>query len=87
MEIQILHPFAIQSQPRLDVCVFGVTGGGIHIALLDFARAFPIDVRQHWRERNAKKRALRPAPAPPVRQRFGKLQDLTRNFHFRIDEL
>jgi hypothetical protein len=24
---------------------------------------------------------LRPAPAAPVRQRLGKLEDLTRNFH------
>ena len=81
MEIQILHPFAIQSQPRLDVCVFSVTGGGIRIPLLDLASAPLIDLRQHRAERDAKNGALRSTPAASVRQRLGKLEDLTRNFH------
>src|SRR5262245_2999070 len=87
MKIQILHPFAIQSQPRLNVCVFGVTGGGIRISLLDFASAFLIDLRQHRPERDAKNGALRPAPTAPVRQRLGKLYDLSGYFHSKIDKL
>jgi hypothetical protein len=81
MEVQILHPLAIQSQPGLDVCVFGVAGSRIRIALLDFARAFLVNLRQHRPERDAKNGALRSAPAAPIRQRLGKLEDLMRNFH------
>src|SRR5437762_8833998 len=82
MEIQILHPLAIQLEPRLDVCVFRITCGGIRISLLDFSRASPIDVREHRLKRDAKKGALRSAPAAPVRQRLGELEDFTRDFHF-----
>jgi hypothetical protein len=81
MEVQILHPFAIQTQPGLDVCVLGVARSGIRISLLDFASAFLIDLRQHRPERDAKNGALRPAPAAPVRERLGKLEDLTGYFH------
>src|SRR6266581_4943083 len=28
LEVQVLHPFPIQSQPRFNVCVFDVSGGG-----------------------------------------------------------
>ena len=87
MEIQILHPLAVQLEPRLDVCVFRVTCGGIRISLLDFARAFPIDVLEHWLKRDAKNGALRSAPAAPVRQRIGELEDLTGKLHSKIDEL
>lgn len=87
MEIQILHPLAVQLEPRLDVCVFRVTCGGIRISLLNFSRAFPIDVREHWLKRDAKNGALRSAPAAPVRQRIGELEDLTGKLHFKIDEL
>src|SRR5215471_11041918 len=83
MEIQILHSLAVQLEPRLDVCVFRVTCGGIRISLLNFSRALPIDVREHWPKRDAKKGALRSAPAAPVRQRLGKLVDLTGEFHLK----
>jgi hypothetical protein len=81
MEIQILHPFAIQTQPGLDVRVLGVPRSGIRISLLDFASPFAIDLRQHRPEWDAKNGALRPAPAAPVRQRLGKLENLTGYFH------
>src|SRR5215469_596926 len=81
VEVQILHPFAIQLQPRFDVRVFGVTCRGLRISLLDFVLAFPIDLRKHWPERHAENRALRPAPAAPVRKWFSKLEDLTGKFH------
>ena len=66
MKIQILHAFPIQSQPRLDICVFSVARSGIGISLLDLSCAVPVDLRKHWLERHAKNRALRPAPAAPV---------------------
>src|SRR5215472_13435952 len=81
MEIQILHTFTIQSQPRLDVCVLGVACRGIRMLLLNFARAFRIDLRQHRLKRHSKYGALRSAPAAPVGQRLGKLEDLTRKLH------
>src|SRR4030095_526099 len=80
MKIQILHAFAIQSQPRLDICVFSVARSGIRISLLDLSGAVPIDLRKHWLERHAKNRALRPAPAAPVGQWLGKLKDFAGKF-------
>ena len=87
MEIQILHPFAVQLEPRLDVCVFRVACGGIRISLLDFSRAFPIDMREHWLKRDAKNGTLRSPPAAPVRERIGELEDFTGKLHSKIDEL
>src|SRR5947207_13863940 len=81
MKIQILHAFTIQSQPRLDICVFSVARSGIRISLLDLSCAVPVDLRKHWLERHRKNRALRSAPAAPVGQWFGELEDLTRQFH------
>src|SRR5215468_10104747 len=81
MEIQILHAFTIQPQPRLDICVFSIARSGIRISLLDLSCPFPVDLRKHWLERHAENRALCPAPAAPVRKWFGKLQDLTGKFH------
>src|SRR4029453_17089038 len=66
MKIQILHAFTIQSQPRLDICVFSVAQGRIPISLLDLSCAVPVDLRKHWLKRHAKNRALRPAPAASV---------------------
>src|SRR5262249_60402032 len=68
MKIQILHAFTIQSQPRLDICVFSIARRGIRISLLDLSCACPIDLRKYWLERHAKNRALRSAPATPVGQ-------------------
>src|SRR5437763_10135803 len=81
MEVQVLHPFPIQSQPRLDVCVFRVARSRIRILLLNFASTFAIDVLQHRRKRNAKHRPLHSAPATIVGQRLSKLENFTRNFH------
>src|SRR5438067_3899819 len=81
LEVQILYPLPIQSQPRLDICVFGVTRSRIRISLLNFARTFAIDVLQHRRKRNAKDRPLHPAPATMVGQRLSKLENFTGNFH------
>src|SRR5438105_5386968 len=81
MQFQILHPFPIQSQPRLNVCVFGVSRSGIRVSLLNFPGAFAIDLRQYRLKRYTKNRALRPAPAASVRERLGKFEDLTRKFH------
>src|SRR5215831_11767887 len=81
MEVQVLHPFPIQSQPRFNVCVFGVSGGGIRVSLLDFASAVVIDLRYHRPKGHPKNRSLRPAPAPPICQRLGKLENLTRKLH------
>jgi hypothetical protein len=81
MKIQILHAFTIQVQPRLDLCVFGVAGTGIRISSLDLSRAVPIDLRKHRLERDAKNRALRSAPAAPVSQWFGELEDFAGEFH------
>src|SRR6266436_7415982 len=81
MEFQILHPFPIQSQPWLNVCVFGVSRSGIRVSLLDFAGAFAIDLRQHRLKRYTENGALRPTPAASVRERLGKFEDLTRKFH------
>ena len=81
MKIQILHPFTIQSQPRLDVRVFGVARRGIRIPLLDFTSAFLIDLRQHRLKWDAKNGALRPAPAASVRERLGEFEYFPRYFH------
>src|SRR5204863_1641587 len=81
MKIQILYAFTIQSQPRLDICVFSVTRSGVRISLLDLACAVAVDLRKHWLEGYAKNRALRSAPAAPVGQWFSELEDLTRQFH------
>src|SRR5438270_9278303 len=81
MEVQILYPLPIQSQPRLDICVFGVTRSRIRISLLNFASTFAIDVLQHRRKRKAKDRPLHPAPATMVGQRLSKLKNFTGNFH------
>src|SRR5690349_7666850 len=81
MQAQVLHPFPIQTQPRLDVRVFGVTRGGCRISLLDFPSAFLVDLRHHRRERLAKNGPLHPAPAAPVCQRLRKLENLTRKLH------
>src|SRR4029450_6151651 len=48
MKIQILHTFTIQSQPRLDICVFSVARSRIRISLLDLSCAFPIELRMLW---------------------------------------
>src|SRR5262249_56113330 len=56
MKIQILHAFAIQTQPRLDICIFSITRSRIRVSLLDLSRAVPVDLRQHWLERHAKNR-------------------------------
>jgi hypothetical protein len=87
MKIQVLHAFAIQSQPWLDICVFSIAGSGIGISLLDLLRAIPVDLRKHWFELHAKNRALRPAPTAPVGQWFGELKDLASELHFKIVEL
>src|SRR5205823_10692597 len=84
MEVQLLYPHPIQSQPRLDICVFGVTRSRIRISLLNFARTFAIDVLQHRRKRNAKDRPLHSAPATMVGQRLSKLENFTGNFHSRF---
>jgi hypothetical protein len=81
MEFQILHAFPIQSQPRLDVRVFGVAGRRISIALLDFARASLIDFREHRPKWNAKNRALCPTPATTVSQWLGKFENFSGKFH------
>src|SRR5206468_1056399 len=62
---------------RLDVCVLGVARGRIRVSLLDFAGAFPIDLRQHRTKRHPENGALRSAPAAPVGQRLGKFENLT----------
>src|SRR4029453_13944673 len=87
MEFQILPAFAIQSQPRLDVRVFGVSSRGIRIALLDFSGAPFIDFSQHWLKGNGKNRGLGSSQTTPVGQRLGKFQNLSRKFHLKIDEL
>src|SRR5262249_4382110 len=69
--------------PWLDICVFHVARRGIRISLLDLSCAFPVDLRKHWLERHAKNRALRSAPAAPVGQWLGELEDLAGQFHFR----
>jgi hypothetical protein len=76
MEIQILHAFAIEFQPRLDICVFRVSRSGIRISLLDLSGALTVDLREHWFERHRKDRALRSAPTTPVGQRLRELEDL-----------
>src|SRR5262249_23800937 len=81
MKIQILHAFTIQSQPRLDICVFSVARSAIRISLLDLPCAFPVDLRKHCLERYAKNRALRSTPAAPVGQRLCELEDLAGEFH------
>jgi len=88
MKIQILHAFTIQSQPRLDVCVFSVAGSGIRISLLDLACALRVKLRKHRLERHGKNRASRPAPAAPISQRVGEFEDLAGQFHAgKIDQL
>src|SRR5258707_1020033 len=81
MEIQILHTFTIQFQPRLDICVFSVARSGIYISLLHLSCALPVDLREHWLERHAKNRPLRSAQGPPVGQWLGELEDLAGQFH------
>src|SRR5262245_39697144 len=81
MEFQILHAFPIQSQPRLDVRIFGVPSCGIRITRLNFSGTFAIDFRQHWPKRNAKYRALCSAPTTLVGQRFSKFEDFVGKFH------
>src|SRR5437899_5430224 len=81
MEVQVLDAFPIQSQPRLDVGVFGITRGGVRVSLLDFPSALLIDLRHHRPERHPKNRSLGPAPAAPVHQRLGKFENLTRKLH------
>src|SRR5216117_673017 len=81
MEFQILHAFPIQSQPRLDVCIFGISCSGVCISLLDLAGAFAIDLRQHWLKRHMENGSLRPAPAAPVAQQLCKLENLARKLH------
>src|SRR5258708_7808295 len=81
MEFQILRAFPIQSQPRLDICVFGISCSGVCISLLDLAGAFAIDLRQHWLKRDTEKGSLRPGPAAPVAQRLRKLENLTGKLH------
>src|SRR5438046_6166883 len=76
MEFQILRAFPIQSQPRLDVCIFGISCSRVCISLLDLAGAFAIDLRQHWLKRDTENASLRPAPAAPVAQRLCKLENL-----------
>src|SRR5947208_6487853 len=83
MEVQILDAFTIQSQPRLDVCILGVSSSAVRIPPLDFAGAFLIDLRQQRPKRQAKNGALRSAPAAPVTQRLGKFADFTEKFHFK----
>src|SRR5918996_3416173 len=84
MKIQILHAFTIQSQPRLDICIFGIARCGIRISLLDLSCAVPVNLREHWPERHAKKRALRSAPAAPVGQLLGEFEDFAGELHFKI---
>src|SRR5262245_50253319 len=81
MKVQILYAFTIQSQPWLDICVFSVARTGIRISLLDFSCAAPIDLRKHWLKWHAKNRPLRSAPAAPVSQWLGELEDLAGQFH------
>src|SRR6266478_7604940 len=81
MEFQILRAFPIQSQPRLDVCIFGISCSGVCISLLDLAGAFAIDLRQHWLKRHTENGSLRPAPAAPVAQRLCKLENLAGKLH------
>src|SRR6266536_2032100 len=81
MEFQILHAFPIQSQPRLDICIFGISCSGVCISLLDLAGAFAIDLRQHWLKRHTENGSLRPAPAAPVAQRLCKLENLAGKLH------
>src|SRR5215469_14646531 len=81
MKIQILYPFTIQLQPRLDICVFGVARSRTRISLLDLSSAFPVDLRKHWPERHRKNRALCSAPAAPVGQWLGELKDFAGKFH------
>src|SRR5262245_47019825 len=50
MKIQILYAFTIQSQPRLDICVFSVAHGRIRISLLDLSCAVPVDLRKQDRK-------------------------------------
>src|SRR6266403_2208901 len=81
MEFQILHAFPVQSQPRLDICIFGISCSGVCISLLDRAGAFAIDLPQHWLKRHRENGSLRPAPAAPVAQRLCKLKNLTGKLH------
>src|SRR6266699_2244199 len=84
MELQILHAFPIQSQPRLDVCVLGVARSGIRVSLLDFAGAIPLDLRQHRTKRHAKNGALRSAPVQRVGQRLSQFGELPTQFHWIV---
>ena len=82
MEVQILHAFPIQSQPWLDIRVLGIARLRIRITLLDFAQTFLIDAGQQGPKRDAKKGALRSAPATLVSQRLGKFEEFMGQFHF-----
>src|SRR5438105_14897410 len=81
MEFQILHAFPIQSQPWLDIRVLGIARLRIRITLLDFAQTFLIDPGQQGRKRDAKKGALRSAPASLVSQRLGKFEEFMGEYH------
>src|SRR5262245_558724 len=81
MKVQILYAFTIQSQPWLDICVFSVARSGIRISLLDFSCAAQVDLRKHWLKWHAENRPLRSAPAAPVSQWRGELEDLAGQFH------
>jgi hypothetical protein len=87
MEFQILNTFPIQSQPRFDVRVLGISSRGIRIALLNFSGAFVSDVRKDGLKRKTKNRALSSTPTALIGQWLRKFEDLSGKLHLKIDEL
>ena len=82
MQLQVLDSLTIHAQPMIDVAIL-FTG----VTFLNFAESVLIDAGENWPKWQAKNGTLRSAPAAPVGQWIGELEDLAGKLHFKIAEL